>query len=75
MLLFREVDVITPMAEPMWDIERYCLTYKRDGTIYELYDEQQILYPVNSRKLCCVFFSIVRQGTNPVEELSTAPVL
>ena len=33
------------MIEPMWNIEKYCLTYKKNGTIYELYDEQQILYP------------------------------
>ena len=50
---FREVDIITPMVESMWDIERYCLTYKKDGTTYELYDEQQILYP--GSVLCGVF--------------------
>ena len=33
------------IVDSMWDIEKYCLTYKKDSTTYELYDEQQILYP------------------------------
>ena len=39
----------------MWDIGNYCFTYEKDDTTYELYDEQQILYPGNDYILCCVF--------------------
>ena len=48
---FREVDVI---VDSMWDIEKYCLTYRKDSTTYELYDEQQILYPC----ICVMHFCI-----------------
>ena len=48
------MEVITPLVESIWDIEKYCLTYKKNGTIYELYDEQQILYPDN----VCVVLSV-----------------
>jgi len=44
--LHREVEVIQPLTESYWDPEKYCLTYNKDGNTYELYDEQQILYPV-----------------------------
>ena len=46
--------MITPLVESIWDIEKYCLTHKKNGTIYELYDEQQILYPDN----VCVVLSV-----------------
>lgn len=59
---FREVDVITPIAEPMWDIERYCLTYKKNGTTYELYDEQQILYPAGSHVVCFIVYYFLLWG-------------
>lgn len=49
--------MITPMTESMWDIEKYCLTYKKDGTIYELYDEQQILYPCT--RVCVVLYALL----------------
>jgi len=66
----REVEVIQPLTESFWDPEKYCLTYDKDGTIYELYDEQQILYPV-----VVVCSGGDRQGTNPVRELCGAPLL
>ena len=30
----------------IWDPENFTFTYRMDGETYELYDEQQILYPV-----------------------------
>ena len=48
--IFSEVEVLTP-GDSLWDIGNYCLTYERSGTTYELYDEQQILYPTNSYAL------------------------
>ena len=29
----------------IWDPENFTFTYKMEGETYELYDEQQILYP------------------------------
>jgi len=80
--LHREVEVIQPLTESYWDPEKYCLTYNKDGNTYELYDEQQILYPVCVIVyVCCLYVVGVcilwthRQGINPVKELCGAPLL
>ena len=43
--LFREQDLMMEEFGSLWDPENFTFTYKMDGETYELYDEQQILYP------------------------------
>ena len=50
--------MIQPLTESQWDPEKYCLTYDKDGNTYELYDEQQILYPVVTCVLIFVSFTV-----------------
>ena len=44
----REEGKVVDESDPLWDPENYTFTYKLNQETYELYDEQQILYPHNS---------------------------
>jgi len=76
---FREMELIPPIAESMWDIEKYCLTYQKDGTTYELYDEQQILYPSQEHVLCYDLYELflckeqTQYGSSPLLLYSSPP--
>lgn len=41
--LCREEGHITHEHDFLWDPEKFTLTYEMNSTVYELYDEQQIL--------------------------------
>lgn len=43
---YREQDLMMEEYGAIWDPENFTFTYKMDGETYELYDEQQILYPL-----------------------------
>ena len=44
-MYFREQDLMMEEYGSIWDPENFTFTYKMNGETYELYDEQQILYP------------------------------
>ena len=46
--LFRDEGHIVQEFNFLWDPEKFTLTYLMNGEIYELYDEQQILYPTSN---------------------------
>lgn len=47
----RDEGHVTQECDSLWDPEKFTLTYEMNSNVYELYDEQQILYVPNLFKV------------------------
>ena len=54
----RDEGHVTQECDFLWDPEKFTLTYEMNSTVYELYDEQQILYPLvlHGNTYTCTFY-------------------
>ena len=60
----RDEGHVTQECDSLWDPEKFTLTYEMNSSVYELYDEQQILYVhvlVLSFTCTCTYIFLVKQ--------------